>query len=77
MTTNGTVLRSVLIGSYLVLFGALVGYFIWLGTAVIDIRERVKGLEITTAALSTARDRTIDQRIDTNTRRIENLGNAQ
>lgn len=74
MTTNGgSLARSIIVGSYLVLFGALVGYFIWLGTTILDIRERVARIEVAAESLRAARERAVDERANRNTRRIEHL----
>lgn len=56
-----------------VISSALLGFFIWLSTAVIDIRERVVRIEVTAQALAEARQRAIDQRSQHNSDRLDRL----
>lgn len=74
MTIPGNgVATKVLIVLLGVIATALMGFFIWLATTVIDIRERVVRIEVTAQALSGARDRQIDLRAQHNSDRIERL----
>lgn len=65
--------EKILIGIVGTLFVALLSFFVWLATTVIDIRERVVRIETTAKALSDARDREIQNKGNSNAARIERL----
>lgn len=56
-----------------VLFSALLGFFIWLATTIIDIRERVVRIEVTAQTLAESRQRQLEQRAQHNSDRLDQL----
>lgn len=71
------------LGAFGILFTLLVGYFVWLGTAVIEVREkaiiieaRLVNIEDGVNSLDESRRRRIDARIEQNRQRIGELDNG-
>lgn len=74
-TTNGFAQKALIIVIG-VLATALMGFFVWLATAVIDIRERVVRIEVTVASLVETRTATSVQNTERTNRRMDQLEKA-
>lgn len=61
------------LGALGILFAALVGYFIWLGTTLIAVRQDVATIKITVGSLDESRQTEIEQRSRINSQRLNEL----
>lgn len=78
MTINGEAFaRKALTWVAGIVAALLTIFFVWLATAVIDIRERVVRIETTAKALSDARDRDLQHTGARNAQRIDRLEGAE
>lgn len=66
-------LPKLALGAFGIMFTILLGYFIWLGTTVIDVRSKVTAIEVAVKSLNATRARQLDSRADSNTQRLNAL----
>ena len=61
------------LGALGILFTVLVGYFIWLGTAMVEVRQKVTAIELTVKSLSETRRIAQQEDQDSNAQRLDAL----
>jgi hypothetical protein len=61
------------LGAFGILFTLLVGYFIWLGTTIVEVRQKVIAIEASVKALNESRREQADAKAESNKQRIDAL----
>ena len=64
---------KVVLGAFGIIFTMLLAYFVWLGTAVVEVRAKVTAIEAAVTSLNISRQSGLDARAESNKRRIDAL----
>lgn len=65
--------QKVALGALGIMFTVLIAYFVWLGTAMVEVRGKVTNIELAIKSLNETRQVTASDKSENNSRRLDAL----